>query len=202
MIHSYRPLPPLAPPPPPPPGPAPLRASAPAPAAGAPAWPQATAPQPWPQPVRTSWLNWDPLSELAFSMVSTPLAALAGAGIGFLIAGPLGAARGAMLGASLPGAVFVGHELIFKSPWWGSAPNPTNPLAIAALGGFAALSAVGFGVGTLIAGSVGAAWGTLIAAALPFTLVMVGSAVYRWLHPPVYDPGPLPAPTTPGPRPL
>ncbi len=187
MINPYRPIPSL--PPPPPPGP--LMA----PPAALPA--QQPAQPPWPQPVQAQRLNWDPLGELAFSIVGTPIAALVGAGIGYLVAGPLGAARGALLGAATPGSVFVAYELVMNNPWWGTPPHRTGGLAIAALAGFPLLSAAGYGIGLAAAGAAGAAWGTLIAAALPVAVVIGGGAIARWLRPPVYDPNPVPAPTVP-----
>lgn len=154
--------------------------------------------QPWPQPVKAAQSPiWDPLTELAFSVVGTPIAAAVGAGIGFLVAGPLGAARGAMIGAALPGSVFVGHELIWNSPWWGTPQRPTDGKMIAVLAGFPLLSAAGYGIGLAVAGAAGAAWGTMIAAALPITVVMGGGMIARWLNPPVYDPPLTPPPTAP-----
>lgn len=194
MINPYRPIPP-APPPPPMPAPGPL------PAAVAP-----VAPQPWPQPVQAVWprpqspvgalgLNWDPLGELAATVVGTPLAALAGAGIGFLIAGPIGAARGAIIGAAVPGTVFAGYEFNLTNPWWGKQPTRSGVEFLAILMAFPAISAVGYGVGLAIAGATGAAWGTLIAAAAPLAAAWIGGIVTRWLNPPVYRPDPVPVPT-------
>lgn len=192
MINPYRPVPSLPPPP------APPLAAPPPPAALAPAYPQPQ-PQAFPQPVKAFRMNWDPLGEIAFSVVGTPALAALGGVVGFLIAGPVGAARGALLGASVPGTVFAGHELIFNGPWKDTQPR-TGLDTIAALMGFPLLSAAGYGVGIAIAGAAGAAWGTLIAAALPVALVVGGGAIYRWFHPPVYDPGPVPTPTQPPPR--
>ena len=202
MINPYRPVPSYpAPPAAPPPPPAPIARG---PVGMTPdyGFPQPMpAPYPQPAPVKGHMVHWDPLGELAFSAVGTPIAALAGAAVGFLVAGPIGAARGALLAASIPGTLFAGHEFLFHNPWWGTPPR-TGGVAIAALLGFPLLSAAGYGVGLAIAGAAGAAWGTMIAAALPIAVVMGGSMIARWLNPPVvYDPGPTPAPTDPPPRP-
>lgn len=186
MINAYRPVPNLRPP-------AAMPAMAPPAYQQAPQYPMQRPPA---APLRMQKLNWDPLGELAFSIVGTPVAAALGAALGFCIAGPLGAARGALVGASLPGAFFACYELIVNNPWVGTPPR-TSGTMIAALAGFPLLSAVGYGIGTAIAGVAGAAWGTMIAAAIPVALVVGGGAIARWMNPPTFDPGPIPAPTGP-----
>lgn len=152
-----------------------------------------------PGPIGAQALNWDPLAELATTLVASPVTALAGAGIGFLIAGPVGAARGAMMGAALPATVFSVYELHLINPWWGKQPNHSNLGFVLGLMAFPAVSAVGYGIGFAVAGAAGAAWGTLTAAAAPAAAIFFAGASSRWWNKPLDNPTdpvlvPIPAP--------
>jgi hypothetical protein len=140
---------------------------------------------------------WDPLGELAFTLVGTPLAAIVGAGIGFAIAGPVGAARGAILGASAPGGFFASREMLLH-PWWKPGPNATGGTVVAAMAAFPLLSVAGYAIGTAFGGPVGAAWGAMLAAVAPVGVWFVAQQVHRLFFPPtfVYGPG---APVAPAP---
>lgn len=200
MISSFTPAPairpiPLAPPPPPA---APL--APPVPVGPAQAARPVLAPA-WQQPMATAFApprnkGLDPLTAIAMTFVGTPGAALIGAGIGFLIAGPIGAARGALLGASLPGSGFLAYEFHLTNRWWGSQPDRSMPTVKAVYAAFPLISAVGYGVGLAVAGATGAAWGTLIAAALPVVLVFGPGIIGRLFERPAYDPPAPVAPTT------
>ena len=89
--------------------------------------------------------------------------------------------------------------------WWGTRPNRSGPVTQSILLAFPLLSAVGYGAGLAIAGAAGAAWGTLIAAALPVVLMFGMVIIPHWIKPPVYNPPdpvttPVPTAMLPSPR--
>lgn len=170
MPPAYRPPAPLgglAPvaPPPPPPAPMPY-----APAA------------PWePAPVAPRHMDgWYGLGEVAMTLVGTPVLGLAGAGLGFAIAGPVGAARGAAIGASAPGVFFALKEVVTHLLDRGQ-PIKFDPKFVAAQLLMPGLTLAGAGIGFAIGGPAGAAIGALVPGLLPPAALLV-SGLASWVR--------------------
>lgn len=121
--------------------------------------------------------GWDDLVEMAMILMGTPLLGLAGAGVGFAIAGPVGAARGAAIGATLPGSLFALRELVTHLAK-GEAPNWRLVGAELLL---PAATLAGAGIGFALGGPPGAAIGALVPGLVPPALLF-GSRVVQWVR--------------------
>jgi hypothetical protein len=141
--------------------------------------------------------GWEDLvAPIVTAAMGLPLAG-AGALIGTMLGGPVAGAWAAAVGGSLVGVVVAGQEI-----WGGTRPGATIPvrwkmvgLALAPVG----LNAVGAGIGYAVAGTASAVMaGTLLAAAIPFTLLWGTVLVNRWRDRNLPVPSaPVPAPAQP-----
>lgn len=177
-MPSLGPVPPPAPPVPPPPPPPALPFGPAAPAA-----PVALGYQPRPvelPPLRAQQkTGWESLEAIAGIGIVGPITTILGGALGFMIAGPVGAAKGAVIGSAVPSAFFTLKEVYtFAMAVKNKEPNAKLDLKLATGVWVAPVGAsVGAWVGGLLGGPIGAGIGAAAVMSAPALYVFARRAI-------------------------
>ncbi|HEY9898873.1 MAG TPA: hypothetical protein V6D00_06795 [Pantanalinema sp.] len=111
--------------------------------------------------------GWDDLTNLVPVMVFSPIASVAAAGIGFLVAGPVGAAVGAIAGGSTLGGLLGLKNLIHHVAHRAKGEETDDDFNLKLAGKLLVTpgtTLLGAGAGFMVGGPIGAAVGAMIGA--------------------------------------
>lgn len=118
--------------------------------------------------------GWEQLEAVAGIGIVAPITTILGGALGYMIAGPAGAAKGAVLGSGVPSAFFAIKEVVqFATALKNNEPNAKLDLKLMTGVWVAPLGAsVGAWVGGLLGGPIGAGIGAAAVMSAPALYVL------------------------------